>query len=128
MSDFKPGDRVDITIKGARVRLVREHLSMLGENVADQLSYETDGGFVASVVLTEDVTVERVAPAEWPPRPGDLWRDKDGAIWFAVAHPHHSGPHLRGHDDGIAPADFIAENYGPLTLVRREDEQDGDQS
>ena len=78
MSEFKPGDIVDITIEGARVRAIR------GEDTVDHLSYETQGGFVASVALTESVTVERVAPAEWPPRPGDVWLDAEGRAWTAL--------------------------------------------
>jgi len=27
-------------------------------------------------------TWERVAPVEWPPQPGDLWRDRHGEPWF----------------------------------------------
>src|SRR5690606_14221389 len=107
---FKPGDIVDITIEGARVRAIR------GEDIVDP-SYETEGcvasvalteSVTVEVALTESVTIERVAPAEWPPRPGDLWRDRDGLPWFAVEHPGHTGPHLRTINDSIAPADHIA--------------------
>lgn len=123
MIEFKPGDIVDITIKGARVRAIR------GEDIVDHLSYETEG-FVASVALTESVTVEvaltepvtveRVAPAEWPPRPGDVWLDAEGRAWTA----------LRGRMVPVTStcgesADAALATYGPLTLVHREDEQDG---
>jgi hypothetical protein len=32
------------------------------------------------------VTVRRLAPADGPPQPGDVWQDADGGRWFAVRH------------------------------------------
>src|SRR5690606_6600575 len=106
---FKPGDIVDITIEGARVRAIR------GEDIVDHLSYETEG-FVASVALTESVTVERVAPAEWPPRPGDVWLDAEGRAWTALRGRMFPVTSTRGES-----ADAALATYGPLTLVHRED-------
>jgi len=88
---FKPGDIVDITIEGARVRAIR------GED-----------------------TVERVAPAEWPPRPGDVWLDAGGRAWTALRGRMFPVTSTRGES-----ADAALAIYGPLTLVHREDEQDG---
>src|SRR5690606_24631915 len=105
----KPGDIVDITIEGARVRAIR------GEDIVDHLSYETQGGFVASVALTESVTVERVAPAEWPPRPGDVWLDAEGRAWTALMGRMFPVTSTRGES-----ADAALAIYGPLTLIYRD--------
>jgi hypothetical protein len=47
---------------------------------------ETHGGDDARHVVRmsnpTQATWERVAPAEWPPQPGDLWVDQSGAAWF----------------------------------------------
>lgn len=75
------------------------------------------------------VTVERVAPDEWPPRTGDLWRDGGGDLWFAVT---DGGGRVSGlvfvmpSEDGVpSDPDRVNRDHGPLTLVHREDEQDG---
>src|SRR5690606_11250548 len=99
---FKPGDIVDITIEGARVRAIR------GEDIVDHLSYEIQG-FVASVALTESVTVERVALAEWPPRPGDVWLDAEGRAWTALRGRMFPVTSARGES-----ADAALAIYGPL--------------
>ena len=67
MSEFKPGEIVDITIKGARVVNWSPFIYELTvEHGADANSDRT-----AFDLTRDQVTVERVAPAEWPPRPGD---------------------------------------------------------
>lgn len=64
MSEFKPGDIVDITIKGARVHAWRPEVSELTvESKADANSDLTTYDYASA-----QVEVERVAPAEWPPR------------------------------------------------------------
>ena len=115
MSEFRKGEHVRATIEGP---VTQDALGSIYVDVGDV-------GAVEIPKVAPRVTIERVAPADWPPRPGDLWRDRDGEIWFVVTHMDHSGPHLRASDDSIAPADYIARHFGPLTLVHREDEQDG---
>src|SRR5690606_41537796 len=72
------------------------------------------------VALTESVTVEWVAPAEWPRRPGDVWLDAEGRAWTALRGRMVPVTSTRGES-----ADAALATYGPLTLVHREDEQDG---
>lgn len=117
MSAYQPGEIVDITIRGARVG----HLAANGF-----LNVFVDG-VPLTVDLVDAVTVERRAPAEWPPRPGDLWRDRNGDLWFA----------FRDHEIFLIPSypttasvdgrppDDVMQKVGPLTLVHRDDEQDG---
>lgn len=116
MSDFKSGEVVDITIKGARVQSVsNDHWLAF---------WITDRGTMHSLdISAPGVTVERVAPAEWPPQAGDVWLDRAGEPWFAFS----------DHDVLLLPAfpvstsragllpRVVMEKVGPLTLVRRED-------
>ena len=121
MSEFKRGDIVDITIKG--VRVAAEHMGVVSI-VADH-----PDGKPAHYNMPPQAKVERVAPAEWPPRPGDLWRDQLGAVWFAADLVNDGGDPaiymLASHEDHQVVPDYCNEKYGPLTLVYREDEQDG---
>ena len=120
MSTFQPGETVDITIKGARV-----HRETAGPGFC---VFVMDGGCHTIFIDSANVTVERVAPAEWPPRPGDLWQEVDGALWFAQSlggsQMAFIPARVRGALDSSLPA-YVLETFGPLTLVHREDEQDG---
>lgn len=118
-SDFKPGEIVDITIKGARVDGVAPDLNLLAVDLTPQIS---PGSVQAlDLPLADNVTVERAAPAEWPPRAGDLWRSTRGNIWF-VAEKQRMIPAGGGRAE--TPT-IVLGTFGPLTLVHREDEQDG---
>lgn len=138
MSDFQPGEVVDITIKGARVLNHDTHGVLV-------FRYASDGEQSSARLIypdAEGVTVERVAPAEWPPQPGDLWRGPklddpygpDPIIWFA-----RRDRNIDGGDDKLelVPADgdlsyvstdpeSVRRDFGPLALVRREAEQAAD--
>lgn len=78
--EFEPGEVVDITIEGARVKR---------HGGSGFLVLIVDGRELVLMVDLECVTVERVAPPEWPPQPGDLWHedrpeDRGGPeTWFA---------------------------------------------
>jgi len=129
MTEFQPDEIVDITIKGVRV------------------AYATAGGGV--VILDEHGTrhlmppqaaVTRVAPANWPPQPGDLWRrtdfiqpepaddEPDLGLWFA----HYDARLilLPAHGD-IEYAETNPEKLrasgGRWTLVHREHQESGDE-
>lgn len=128
MSEFKPGEIVNITIKGARV----VDVTKLGECELG-VTFDCNFGLYPLTVPLgpAGVTVERVAPAEWPPRPGDLWRDQRGNVWFAAdLHDIEETDTpaiymLASHEDHQVVPECCNENFGPLTLVHREDEQDG---
>jgi hypothetical protein len=126
MTDFKRGDLVDITIKGARVGIkgVDSDPRRLYVDLGPWDDGVNKGGEWGMTFPTtvEGVTVKRVAPAEWPPRPGDLWRDKHNALWFArVAHPE--GGLRMVTADGLRWSDGhegqLVDN-GPWALVYRE--------
>ena len=118
---YVPGERIRITIDAT----VQSH-----QDDEIEYQYPTALGACEGVVVLDcsPVTVERVAPVEWPPRPGDLWRDRDGDLWLtrpadangifllagkpSKAPPFGSSNHIR-----------LMRQYGPLTLVHREDEE-----
>lgn len=117
MSEFKPGEIVDITIKGARVVDVA-HLKDCEVGVSFECDYGEYGWAIP--LGPPEVTVERVSPAEWPPRPGDVWLDAEGRAWTALRGRMFPVTSTRGES-----ADAALAIYGPLTLVHREDEQGG---
>jgi hypothetical protein len=123
VSDFKPGEIVDITIKGARVVGVHHSLTIDIPNPHDGVT-GGDARVVDLPIGWDAVTVERVPPAEWPPQPGDLWKEEvDGALWFAqgfgASQMAMLPAHVRGNTDCALP-DYVLETFGPLTLVHRE--------
>jgi hypothetical protein len=115
-NQFKPGDVVNIAIEGARVDGV----------VKNGIHVVMPNGATASVELSnyEGITIEHAAPVEWPPRPGDLWQEVDGALWFAQSLGGSQmalvPANVRGSLDTALPA-YVLENFGPLTLAHRED-------
>lgn len=139
MSSFVTGEVVDITIKGARVQA--DDLDDVGFRTITVTHGEINNSL--HVQQGDDVTIERVAPAEWPPRPGDLWRDREGELWFAAQHwpdyddvkdcrgmngtgwrPVLVPVHLGEQGSPARPEDVI-QPCGPFTLVHREPAQDG---
>ncbi|MGH3379525.1 MAG: hypothetical protein ACRDP6_32800 [Actinoallomurus sp.] len=122
MSGLRPGELVDVTIKGVRVDAVHP------DGTPDIIADDSDG--LATVwVLPPQAAIERVAPAEWPPQPGDLWRDRDGDLWFGllddndeelltVLSPGRTSKHPAFIDSGN---DTIQRDHGPLALVHREE-------
>lgn len=69
-----------------------------------------------------EASVERVAPADWPPRYRDIWADRDGGEWYVLEGrsgllmvPDNPASVVRGYEP-----DEVLAYEGPLTLVRRE--------
>lgn len=71
------------------------------------------------VVNTAGVEIERVAPANWPPQPGDVWRDRGGSPWFALVSRDGAPILTDPRSTGPFPADEVAREEGPLTLAYR---------
>lgn len=115
MSDFKPGELVDIEIKSVRVETIS----------AARITIEDGDGELW--VLPPHALITRVNPPEWPPQRADLWRDRNGSLWVALATGQDDRcvlrePHFRGDDFNPAVA---ADHYGPFVLVHREQDKDG---
>lgn len=137
MSAFQPNEIVDVVIKGVRVA---EESPVGLVTIVDE-----HGGHFA---MPPQAAIERVAPAEWPPRPGDIWAGPQNERWFALKYygdfddpkdfkgcnsdgwrvvlmPMQIGPYGNSEKE---PDDALR-TRGPLTLVHREDEQaDGEVS
>lgn len=137
---YVPGEIIDITIKGARVVEVCRHGDGNGDDL--RFTYEAKDGHASHSAVWADapgVTVERVAPAEWPPQPADLWRDREGDLWFAARHwpdcddrQDSRGANAYGWRVVLVPLELgeqgspcrpedVLQPSGPFTLVRRED-------
>lgn len=116
MTEFKAGEIVDITIKGVRIDDVNT------DGTVNIIAEHSDGG-PATWGMPPQALVERVAPAGWPPQPGDLWRDRVGEPWFAF---NDKGADLMvpaypvNASRGGRMPDTVLEKLGPLTLVHRE--------
>ncbi|MEU8278171.1 hypothetical protein ACFYOK_37610 [Microbispora bryophytorum] len=128
MADFQVGEVVDITIKGARVKEVCYHGDGNGPDV--RFTYEAKDGEAWPNAVWADaptVTVTRVAPAEWPPRAGDLWHDCAGDPWFAAHEDLDEPIRLIGRSGLPHPGgpDELLRAWGPMTLVHRQAEAEG---
>src|SRR5512138_3730309 len=110
---FAIGEQVNVTIRGARV----EDLDCPGNDTFATLAL---GSYRVPIALhAPGVTVERAAPAEWPPQRRDRWKsDSSGWEWFAVE--SHSGAIrlVNEYGDSYEPG-WVMENVGPMRLVDR---------
>jgi hypothetical protein len=123
MSDFRIGEIVDVTIKGSRVVGIGydDRFDSPWLRVAIPIGDDEMHGRIH--LDAPGITVERVAPAKWPPQPGDLWRDNGGTLWFAVEDDHGTVT-LTCSGRNRRPAADILALYAPLTRVHRESEPD----
>lgn len=125
MSDYQPGEIVNVEIEGARVVGVGD--AGLGPYLRIAVTVNGHEGVSGVLVAADGVTVTSVAPAtptlpaEWPPQPGDLWRDASGCLLFA--RDLFEGDVSMAPEAGICDEETPAsawETFGPLTLVHRE--------
>lgn len=81
---FQLGEIVDITIKGVRV-FDQDRFGRVG------ITAETPGTDIPGYYqMPPQAAITPVAPANWPPQPGDLWRRTD----FAQPDPADDEPDL----------------------------------
>lgn len=111
---FEPGELVRITLEGRYV----------GEEKPGHRQFEvrSDDGLPFELWLAAgtQARLERVAPKEWPPQIGDRWDDRTGDEWVAVGNPDNSAVNLLCVANGyVYTSEFVAEQHGPMTLVRR---------
>lgn len=103
----------------------------LAEHFADYLTTEVDPAIVVPLrsavaellawhrqrTSTDTDLPPRGKPDGWPPKPGEVWQDRDGCRWIATRTSGH--PYLtclaRQADDS---ADEIWRLSGPMTLVQ----------
>lgn len=116
--NFQVGEIVKTSFPAARVTAVD-----VGQ-ADDQVTVHI-GSQVLTLDLSGDVelTVERVAPPEWPPQVGDLWSGSGGMQWLVQR--YHAGGGWRGErmvpaDDGVSVGvDTFLSDYGPVKLEHR---------
>ncbi|TDD31678.1 hypothetical protein E1287_25800 [Actinomadura sp. KC06] len=121
---LKRGDLIDVTIKGVRFN------EQDGHGCVSIIAVDCLDGERANWRMPPQAEVTRVAPAEWPPRPGDKWRDRHGSAWFAFYGLEAREVFMIPADPVRGPLstptpDEVLSKVGPLTLVHREDEQAG---
>lgn len=125
MSDFQPGEIVDITIRDARV--VNTYPTKRGgpngayEDTGTVLVVcldraRTDDRNVAVNLATPGITAEHSVPNV---RPGDLWRDRDGTLWFGVEGDDGNTYLMCSPSYSLPVIDAVRE-WGPLIPVHRE--------
>lgn len=114
---FEVGELVDIAIRGARV------VDTAGQGFAPLLALDVDGERL-EVAPSASLTVTRVAPREWPPRPADVWASGDGRLWFARASEDYSYDQARmvsaDPDSPSESAGTVLNHFGQMRLVYRE--------
>lgn len=128
MTDFKPGELVTITIENATVATAQP--GVLAINYGGTKPGQLDG-YITIDTTAKGVTAERVAPAQWPPRHGDVWRDSDNMLWFVSI--RDIGGEYPRTETVFVPADGrrvdryahyesgrLLSERGPMTLVHRE--------
>jgi hypothetical protein len=114
---FEPGELVDITIRGARVRDMDADYD---RRYPGDLPVMLSDGRKGRIPDVAEVTVTRVAPKEWPPQPGDVWRNEHGVKLFATE-PFEGQTDLRStRGDVFEKSETALEHLGPLKLVYRE--------
>ncbi len=128
MSDFKPGDIVNITIKGAVVvnsyTTGRKPVDGPREDTGTVLVFrhpdlERFEDRTHTVNLKADgVTVERAVPEHWPPFHNDVWRDRANTLW--VCGNDGWGPRMYSAVGDMEPDKALRE-HGLTALVHREE-------
>lgn len=115
MARLRKRDIVDITVKGVRVDA--EH----ADGTVSITAEHPDGG-PATWHMPPQAKIERVMPAEWPPHPGDLWRDRSGLYWLALNNRDDQTDDriLRSITDERCLERELLKEYGPPTLVHRD--------
>lgn len=129
MTELKKGDRVRVIVEGTVQVAYADRRADYGTVT---ITYPTEHEQAARLTVYENaeaVRIEHIAPAAWPPRPGDLWRDRDGELWFFHAHANDKKQIIGRTADGLRwysadkSSDFggLIDTNSPWTLVRRED-------
>lgn len=110
MGVFRHGETVDIAIKGVTIA----ESDPWGVHIVDEHGRKYQ--------MPPQAAITRADPEGWPPMGGDLWRDKDGVLWFCRLDDDH-GLYLVASTDGYHGASPLAlsQTRSPLVLVHREE-------
>ncbi|MFD1940563.1 hypothetical protein ACFSKW_54830 [Nonomuraea mangrovi] len=135
--ELKVGDIVDITITGARVTDLdppynKKHGRAVQVAISGKNREEAKGAVWTELDAITIQIVETAPPAEWPPQVGDLWRDRDGDLWFGVDVRDYDDPStpvvelVHAHGGPSRNPAEVNREFGPFTLVRREQTENHD--
>lgn len=110
---FSPGELVNVTIRGARI------IPGVNDRINLHLGASGTGRDIVVPFPYLGVSVERVAPAEWPPQPGDIFADRFDNEWVCT---DSDGETILmseiGGAQNVDALDVLAD-FGPMRLVRR---------
>lgn len=130
MSEYREGDRVNITIENAvvinTIRTGRTPINGPHEDTGTVLVFKHPDEGVEDRSHTvnlkaEGVTVEHADPDNWPPRRNDIWRHTSGTLWFAFQ--VGSNVTLVNGTGEIRDEQEAYDQRHHMRLERREDEQ-----
>jgi hypothetical protein len=119
------GDRLNITLKG--VRVVETDTPHKRGRALRVAILTKDGGESEGAILLDSPSIdieiaERVLPIGWPPLQSDLWKDKDGNVWFAVDVSPTNKPEIKlvpSYDANGYDPERVREDLGSLVLIHR---------
>ncbi|MET7334304.1 hypothetical protein [Nonomuraea sp. NPDC005650] len=102
---YREGDRVTLTIPGVIARIDPEDPARHHLRYGDQglVYFRTDDNSIDHVL---------VATADWPPLPGDVWRDRDRKRWFCQVETDPDRPTI------ILTSEFAAVYTGEHGLMK----------
>lgn len=103
---YDEGETVQVTFKG-RVYHCRGYALMIDLEQGSRV-----------MVNVEHVTVDRLIPADGEPKPGDVWEDAEGNLFFAVDATGYSGGLLVDVKGNKFLARDVHVNGGPIRRVR----------
>lgn len=122
---YRPGEYVDVTIHGARVR-GQADTSPSPNTLTALIELPGTSGLAVELPIgtaIDTISIQRVPPAQWPPQPGDLWRDARGHLWCCLTDGHGAVrlcPILpQPQDNPAAAPDQLLAEAGPLSLDYR---------
>lgn len=129
MADYQTGDIIRVTNDAVEVLRTQQDPALGLVVVAVKRMKDgsrREGSVFVDAPDTVVEIVERAAPAWWPPRQRDLWRDRTGELWFAVdvSDPDETPlPEIKfvpSFDADQYNPDKIRKDRGPLSLVHRD--------
>jgi hypothetical protein len=120
---YTVGELVDVTIRGARVLGVSKKWASKFTEPPALLDLEVSEDWHPVIdVRAPGVTVARVAPAEWPPRPADVWYDRNNSPWAVLGDAADGSVEMRlvwdRRGQWLDPAEVLGA-VGPMRLEYR---------
>lgn len=124
-----PGAHVRVTIDGHISDIYTNDSTIVGIGVTYKAG-KNDAPYGCSVNFGSAATVEVLAPVEWPPRAGDLWRDRHRDLWVfyfdrtaGVVYGRTADGVRWARGDDLNNGDHVGD-LGPWTLVHREQDDE----